>query len=163
MDFLATPEFWVAAAFIGFVALVIYMKAPAMVAKALDERADAIRSELEGAQRLREEAQAMLADYQRRQRDAVKECDAIIAQARADAESLIAESRIRLDETLARREQLAIDRIAQAEAQAQASIRAEAAQLVVAASREILAKQLEGAPGAGLVDAAIADLPKHLH
>jgi hypothetical protein len=81
MGFLATPEFWVAAAFVGFVALVIYMKAPGMVARALDERADAIRSELEGAQRLREEAQAMLADYQRRQRDAEKEAADIVAMA----------------------------------------------------------------------------------
>jgi F-type H+-transporting ATPase subunit b len=93
----------------------------------------------------------------------VKESEAIIAQARADAQTMISESRTRLDETLARREQQALDRIAQAEAQAQAAIRGEAAQLVVAASRDILARQLEGAPGESLVDAAIGDLPKHLH
>ncbi|MGF1627021.1 MAG: F0F1 ATP synthase subunit B [Alphaproteobacteria bacterium] len=155
-------EFWVAVAFAVTVLLIIW-KGGRPILKSLDDRAAKIRTELDAAEALREEAQHLLADYQRRQRDAVKECEAIIVQARADAESLIGESRARLDETLARREQLAIDRIAQAEAQAQASIRAEAAQLVVTASREILAKQLEGAPGASLVDAAIGDLPKHLH
>lgn len=159
---LQTPEFWVAVAFVVTVLLILW-KGGAPMLKSLDARAEKIRAELDAAEKLREEAQHLLADYQRRQRDAAKESDAIIAQARADAQVMIAESRARLDETLGRREQLALDRIAQAEAKAQASVRAEAAQLVVAASREILAKQLEGAAGNGLVEQAIAGLPKHLH
>jgi len=155
-------EFWVAVAFVVTILLIAWKGGRPML-KTLDDRAAKIRAELDMAEKLREEAQHLLADYQRRQRDAVKESEAIIAQARADAESLIADSRTRLDETLARREQLAMERIAQAEAHAQAEIRGEAAQLVVAASREILSKQLEGAPGASLVEAAISDLPKHLH
>lgn len=159
---LQDEKFWVAIAFVVTILLIVW-KGGRQIVKGLDDRADKIRSELDEAEKLREEAQHVLADYQRRQRDAVKECDAIIAQARADAETLIAESRTRLDETLARREQLALERIAQAEAHAQAAVRAQAAELVVAASREILAKQLDGAPGNSLVDAAVEELPKHLH
>jgi F-type H+-transporting ATPase subunit b len=159
---LQDAEFWVAVAFVVTVLLILW-KGGRPILKSLDDRAAKIRAELDAAEKLREEAQHLLADYQRRQRDAVKESEAIIAQARADAQTMITESRTRLDETLARREQLALDRIAQAEAQAQAAIRGEAAQLVVAASRDILARQLEGAPGESLVDAAIGDLPKHLH
>jgi F-type H+-transporting ATPase subunit b len=159
---LQSPEFWVAVAFVVTVLLILW-KGGRPILKALDARAEKIRAELDAAEKLREEAQHLLADYQRRQRDAVKESEAIIAQARADAQALIAESRTRLEDTLARREKLALDRIAQAEAQAQAAIRAEAAQLVVAASREILARQLDGEAGAALIDEAISSLPKHLH
>lgn len=155
-------EFWVAAAFVATVLLIIW-KGRRPILKTLDDRAEAIRAELDAAEKLREEAQHLLADYQRRQRDAVKESEAIISQARSEAESLIAESRTRLDETLARREQLAMERIRLAEAHAQAEIRTEAARMVVAASREILSKQLDGAPGDSLVDDAIKTLPSHLH
>ena len=159
---ISTEEFWVAVAFVVTVLLIVW-KGGKQITKMLDDRADAVRAELDAAEKLREEAQHLLADYQRRQRDAVKECEDIIAQARSEAESLITQSRAKLDDTLARRETQALDRIAQAEANAQAEIRARAARLVVDASREILAKQLQGAPGDALVDSAIQDLPKHLH
>lgn len=157
-----SEEFWVAVAFVVTVLLIAW-KGGRQILKMLDDRADAVRAELDAAEKLREEAQHLLADYQRRQRDAVKECEAIIVQARGDAESLITESRSRLEETLARREQQALDRIAQAEVNAQAEIRAQAARLVVEASRDILVKQLDGAPGDALIDGAIEGLPKHLH
>ncbi|MEZ5668408.1 MAG: F0F1 ATP synthase subunit B [Alphaproteobacteria bacterium] len=159
---LENPETWVAIAFVVTVILIVWKGGRSMM-KTLDDRAEAVRAELDAAEKLREEAQHMLADYQRRQRDAIKESEAIIAQARTDAEALIVDSRSKLEETLSRREQLALDRIAQAEANAQTEIRAQAAQMVIAASRQILAKQLDGAPGDALVDGAIKDLPKHLH
>ena len=155
-------EFWVAAAFVVTVLLIVW-KGGRQILKMLDDRAEVVRAELDAAEKLREEAQHLLAEYQRRQRDAARESEAIIAQARQEAEALITQSRARLDETLARRESQALDRIAQAEANAQAEIRARAARLAVEASREILARQLDGAPGDALVDSAIKGLPKHLH
>ena len=163
MGFLATPEFWVAAAFIGFVALVIYLKAPAIVAKALDERADAIRSELEGAQRLREEAQAMLADYQRRQRAAEKEAADIVTMAKQEAESFAAEARAKLEESLARRTKMAEEKIAQAEAQATKDVRAAAADAAIAAATALLADEVKGDKAAGLIDDGIKQLKGKLN
>src|SRR6202158_2692150 len=79
------PEFWVAIAFVIAVGLVLWKSAP-MIAKSLDERAARIKAELDEAQRLREDAERALADYQRRQRDALKDAEGIIAQAKAEAE-----------------------------------------------------------------------------
>lgn len=158
MDFLATPEFWVAVAFFGFVALVIYLKAPGMVAKALDERADAIRSELEEAQRLREEAQSMLADYQRRQRDAEKEAAGIVTLAKEEAESFATEARAKLEESLARRTKIAEEKIAQAEIQAMKDVRAAAADAAIAAATALLADEVKGDTAAGLIDDGIKQL-----
>lgn len=158
MDFLGTPEFWVAAAFVGFVALVIYMKAPGLVAKVLDDRADAIRTELEEAQRLREEAQAMLADYQRRQRDAEKEAADIVKLAKEEAQSFAAEARAKLEETLARRTRIAEDKIAQAEVQAMKDVRAAAADAAIAAAAALLAEEVKGDKAANLIDDGIKQL-----
>ena len=92
---LMTPEFWVAVAFFGFVGLLIYYRVPAMIGKALDDRAEAIRQELDEARRLREEAQELLADYQRKTREAEEEAKAIVEQARREAEALSAETSAR--------------------------------------------------------------------
>src|SRR5690606_343669 len=156
-------EFWVAAAFVGFVALVIYLKAPGMVARTLDERADAIRAELAEAQRLREEAQSMLAEYQRRQRDAEKEAADIVAMAKEEAESFAAESRAKLEESLARRTRIAEGKIAQAEVQAMKDVRAAAADAAIAAASALLADEVEGAKAAGLIDDGIKQLGNKLN
>lgn len=163
MDVLATAEFWVAVAFVGFVALVIYLKAPGMVARALDERADAIRSELEEAQRLREEAQAMLADYQRRQRDAEKEAADIVTLAKEEAESFATEARAKLEESLARRTRIAEEKIAQAEVQALKDVRAAAADAAIAAATALLAEEVTGDTAAGLIDDGINQLGNKLN
>ncbi len=157
------PTFWTAVAFFAFIGLVIYMKAPAMVAKALDDRAEAIKNELEEAQRLREEAQAMLAEYQRKQRDAEKEAQDIIAQAKDEAEALAAESKEKLEEMLARRTKLAEDKIAQAEAQALKDVRATAADVAVAAAQTLIAEQATGDVAEGLIDQSIEELKTKLN
>ena len=76
------PLFWVLVAFVAFLALLLYYKVPAIVAKALDDRADAIRKELDEARKLREEAQSLLSDYQRKAREAETEAQSIIEQAK---------------------------------------------------------------------------------
>lgn len=138
-----------------------YGKEP--VLKALDGRAGRIRSELEEAQRLREEAQSALATYQRRHRDAMKEAEEIIAHARDEAERQRERTLADLDESLKRREAMAMDRIAQAEAAALAEVRNTAIDVAIAATRTVLADQLDKAQSAALIDRAIEELPGKLH
>lgn len=154
----STPEFWVAVAFFGFVGLLIYYGVPGMITKALDDRADAIRKELDEARKLREEAQALLADYQRRTREAEEEAKAIVDQARRDAEALAAATRTALKETLERRTKLAEDKIARAETQALGEVRSAAVDAAVTAAERILRAKVTTDVDAGLVDQGIRDL-----
>jgi F-type H+-transporting ATPase subunit b len=160
---LETPEFWVAVAFVGFVGLLLYYKVPGMIGKALDERAEAIRKELDEARRLREDAQQLLADYQRKARGAEEEAQAIIVQARREAEVLAAETRQSLKETLERRTRLAEEKIARAEAQAVDEVRAKAVDSAVAAAEKVLKERVTPDVGAGLTDQSIHDLKRLLN
>src|SRR5688572_4650259 len=130
---LATPELWVLVSFVLFLALLVYYKIPNTLAKALDDRADRIRADLEEARRLREEAAQILADYQRKQRDAEKEAEDILAVARREAEFYAVESRKALSESLQRRLKLAEEKIARAEEQAIQEIRSKAVDAAIAA------------------------------
>src|SRR6185437_5250569 len=87
------PLFWVLVAFLAFVAIVLYYRVPAAISRMLDERADGIRKELDEARKLREDAQALLADYQRKAREAENEAQTIIDQAKREAEALAADAR----------------------------------------------------------------------
>jgi F-type H+-transporting ATPase subunit b len=149
------PETWVAVGFLLLVALAIYLKVPAMVVKALDARAARIKDELDEARRLREEAQALLAEYQRNQHEATREADAIIAQAREDAEAFARESATKLAESLDRRRRLAEEKIARAEADAIEDIRRRAADIAIAAAGHLLAGELPPAKAKSLVDDGI--------
>jgi len=160
---LLTAEFWVAVAFVAFVAILLYYKVPALLARALDDRAQAIRTELDEARRLREEAQALLADYQRKHRNAGQEAEAIVEQARREAEAFAAESRQSLTETLKRRGQHAEERIARAEADAVDEVRAAAVEMAIAAAEKILREQTAGAAGSQLIDESIRNLKGRLN
>ncbi len=159
---LMTPEFWVALAFVIFVALV-WKKAGQAIIGLLDSRAERIRQELDEAQRLREDAQSTLANYQRRQRDAIKEAEAIVAHAREEAERLRRQAETDLEAALKRRETQAMDRIAQAEAQALAEVRNLTIDIAMDASRKVLAQTIQADRQDALVDDAIRELPRHLH
>ncbi len=155
-------KFWVALAFVVTVAIIVW-KGGRGILKTIDDKTAAIKAELDEATRLREEAQRTLAEYQRKHQDAATEAEAIIAQAREEAELLANDAKKRLEESLQRREQQAMDRIAQAEANAEADVRRHAADLAVSIGRSVLSTQLKGAPGDKLVDDAIEKLPQHLH
>lgn len=159
---LSNPSFWVAVAFFGFLGLILYYQVPALVGKMLDDRADRIRAELDEARRLREEAQALLADYQKKREAAEEEAKAIVEQARREADSLASETRKGLIETLERRSKLAEDKIARAEAQALAEVRSVAVDTAIAAAERILQGQV-GPSGASLVDQSIRDLKGKLN
>ena len=160
---LGMAEFWVAVAFVAFLAILVYYKVPKLLAKALDERAEAIRKELDEARRLREEAQALLADYQKRHRNVGQEAEAIVDLARREAEAFAQETRASLKETLERRTKLAEDKIARAEAQAVDEVRASAIDVAVAAAERILREKMAGSGGAALIDQSIRDLKGRLN
>lgn len=159
----STAEFWVAVAFFGFVGLLAYYKVPALISKALDERADAIRSELDEARRLREEAQQLLADYQRRSREAEEEASAIIDQARREAEALASETRKGLNESLERRTKLAEEKIARAESQALTEVRAAAVDSAIAAAQRIIKSKVTPEVNERLVDQSVGELKRKLN
>ena len=152
---------WVA---LAILALMVYRPTARAVLSALDGRSARIKQELEQAQQLREEAQRMLAEYQRRQRDALSEAEEILTHARQEAERLKEKATADLDALLQRREAAALDRIAQAEQAAQNDVRMAAAELAVVAASRAVAEHLDGNPAvaAAMIDRAIEDMPKNL-
>jgi F-type H+-transporting ATPase subunit b len=160
---LSDPTFWVLVAFVLFLGLLWYLKVPGAVTKLLDDRAEKIGSDLDKAAKLREDAQALFADYQKKQRDALKEAEAIVAAARGEAERLSAQAAADLEASLKRREQLALQRIAQAEQQATADVRAAAVDLAMAATRKLLTEKIDRAGHEALIEGAIKELPGKLN
>jgi len=156
------PEFWVGVAFLIFVAVLVWQGAPALITKTLDARAARIRAELDEARRLRDEAQALLAEYQRKQRDAEKEAEDIVALAREEAQLYAADARRKLDEQLARRGAMAEAKIAQAEAQAVAEVRSRAAEVAVAAAARLIGEELSEAKAKQLIDDSIRNVGRRL-
>lgn len=159
----ADPTFWVATGFVAFFGLLIYKKVPGMIGAKLDERADKIRSDIEEAEKLREEAQALLADYQRKQRDAVKEAEAIVEAAKEEAARMAKQGQAKLKDSIKRREKQAMDRIAQAEAAAKIEIGRRTADIAIAATESVLAGSIKGAKATAMIDSAIEDLGKKLN
>ena len=156
-------EFWVAIAFVAFVLVLLYYRVPALIAKSLDDRAEAIRKELDEARRLREEAQNLLADYQKKHRNVSQEADTILELARGEAEAFAQETRANLKDMLERRTRQAEDKIARAEAQAVDEVRAAAIELAVAAAEKILREKASGAGGVSLIDQSIRELKGRLN
>ncbi|WP_119462115.1 F0F1 ATP synthase subunit B [Rhodospirillaceae bacterium SYSU D60014] len=162
MELLQDPRFWVAVAFVIFVVLVA-RPAGRMIGGNLDSRSSRIKAELDEARKLREEAQSLLADYQRKQRDALKEAEDVLAHAVAEAERMQREASANLDAALARRERMAMDKIAQAEAQAIADVRNRAVDVAIGATTRLLSDTIDAHQAGALVDSAITDLSKQLH
>ena len=155
--------FWVGAAFVLFVGILVYLKVPGMLTGALDERAKKISDDLDQARELREEAQVLLATYQRKQRDALKEAEEIIAHAKEEAMREAEQAEKKLDEAVARRQQAALNKIALAEAQAENEVRDTAIEIAIAAATAVVAQQVRGDRADALVDTAIQDLRRHLN
>jgi len=159
---LSNPETWVAIAFIIFVVLA---GKPLVrgIGKTLDARASRIKAELDEARALRDEAQKLLADYQKKQQEAMRDAEAIVRQARGEAERLKTEAAANLDAAFARREKMAMDKIAQAEAQAIADVRNHAIDVAIAAAEQLLKSMTDAQRGERLIDSAIAELERKLN
>jgi F-type H+-transporting ATPase subunit b len=157
------PEFWVLLAFVIFLGILAKFGVPKMALSALDERSDRIKQALDEAQRLRSEAQAVLAQYQKKRVEAEKEAQAIIVNARIEAERLAGEAKGKVEEFIARRTKMAESKIAQAEAQALADVHAAAADAAVAAAEKILVQTTHGAAADSLIANGIRDVKAKLN
>jgi F-type H+-transporting ATPase subunit b len=156
-------EFWVAAAFVIFVGILIYLGMHTKIVDILDQRAARIKSDLDAARTLKEEALALLTEYKRKQQEAEHEAVAIIAGAKAEAERMTIEATAKVQDILARRTRMAEAKIAQAEAQAVADVRAAAANAAVAAAEKILGRTVKGQLADELISKGIADIKSKLN
>ena len=157
------PTFWVLVAFIAFILTLVYMKVPGMVSKSLDARSAKIRADLDEAEALLKESQDLLASYQRNQQEAENEAEIIRLKARKEADRIIENGRIRLDESLKRREELTLERINQAEATAIEEIRYRIVGIAMNATRNLLSDKLSDARSQSLLNSAIKELPGKLN
>jgi F-type H+-transporting ATPase subunit b len=162
-ELLGDAEFWVAVAFVLFVAGMGYLGVHKMVAKSLDERADKIKAELDEARKLKDEAAQLLAEYQRKRQQAEAEAQDIIAAAKAEADRLAIEAKAKIEEFVTRRTKMAETKIAQAEAQATADVRAAAADAAIAAAEKILTQETKGQLAGELIAKGIDDVRKKLN
>ncbi len=156
-------ELWVAVAFAIFLAVLAKLGVHRMILGALDARSARIKAELDEARRVRDEAQALLAAYQRKRAEADREADAILVAAKQESERLAAEAKAKVEEFVVRRTKMAETKIAQAEAQALADVRAAAAEAAVGAAERILAETTKGKVGENLVAQGIRDLKPKLN
>ena len=154
--------FWVALAFVMFIA-VVYKPVSRKMAAVLDARAEKIKQELDEAVRLREEAQALLAGYERRQNEVLKEAEDILGHAREEAERQTRQAGEALEVFIRRREAQAVDRIARAEEEATADVRNAAVELAMATTRKLIISELKEDRAQALIDDAIAELGDKLH
>jgi F-type H+-transporting ATPase subunit b len=157
------PEFWVTVCFLIFLGVLWKFDVHRTVMAALDARRTRIKAELDDARRLREEAQALLAQSERRRREAESEADAIIASAKGEAEQLAGEAKAKVEEFIARRTKMAEAKITHAESQALADVRAAAAEAAVVAAEKILTATAKGKVADELIARGIKDLKSKLN
>ncbi|MFW8595759.1 F0F1 ATP synthase subunit B [Cribrihabitans neustonicus] len=160
---LANTDFVVVLAFLLFVGILLMAKVPSMLGKQLDGRSETIRKELEEARALREEAQTILASYERKQKEVQAQAEAIVAAARDEATRAADQAKADLEVSIARRINAAEEQIAAAEASAVKEVRDQAITIAVAAADEVISKQMTAAEANKLIDAAIADVDAKLH
>jgi F-type H+-transporting ATPase subunit b len=157
------PETWVAIAFVILMGVFAWLGVHRTVLTALDHRAQRIKAELDDARRLREEAAKLLADYQARRASAEREAQEIVTNARAEAERVAAEAKTRMEDFVARRTKTAENKIALAEAQALADVRAAAAEAAVAAASTVLSQSVKGPVADDLLAKGIAEVKAKLN
>ena len=155
---LTNAEFWVGVAFVLFVGLMVWVGVPKLVGKALDSQAEKIRAELAEAERLHHEAEQLLASIRHDRQEAEETAKQMLAYAEEEARRIEAEAHTRLEEQIRRQGELAQRKIAQAEAQAMAEVKAAAADLTAEAAAGVLAARLEGAKTDPLVDRALGEI-----
>lgn len=160
---LGNTNFVVTLGFLLFIVVLMYFKVPGMIGKMLDQRAEGIKSELDEARALREEAQAILASYERKQKEVQAQADRIVEAARKDAEDAAIQAKEDLKKSVARRLATAEEQIASAQASAEREVRDAAVSVAINAARKVIAEQMTATTGNKLIDAAIAEVDAKLH
>lgn len=162
-EVLMTDTFWAFIGLVLFLALVGYFKVPNLVIRSLDERAKRIKDELDEALRLREEAQELLAEYQRKRSEAEQDAQEIIAAAEHKVEAIIAEARMEVEKYIKNRNKLAEQKIAQAESEAIRMVSLSSIDLAISAAREIMAKELDSEKMDLLIQKTLIKMKAHPH
>lgn len=156
-------DFVVLIGFILFFSLLAYLKVPGMLGGLLDKRAEGIKSDLDEAKALREDAQTILASYERKQKEVQEQADRIVEAAKVEAQNAAAEAKEDLKQSIKRRLATAQDQIVSAQASAVKEVRDSAIVVAVAAANDVIAKQLTAADGNALIEDAIKDVAAKLH
>lgn len=162
MEFLKEPELWVGAGLVLFFAILIAFRVPALAAKQLDARSAKIRDALADAERLRDEAGIVLEGLTRRRAELEGQAARMLSDAQAEAKRLEADAKVKLEAQIARRTELADRRIALAESQAAAEVRAAAADLAASTAERVLAARTATMTSDPLVDRAIGEVGTRL-
>jgi len=160
---LANTDFVVFLGLVVFIGILIYFKVPGMIGGMLDTRAEGIQSELDEARTLREEAQTLLASYERKQREVQEQADRIVTAAKEEATIAADQARADLDVSLARRMASAEDQISNAQAAAIKDVRDQSITIAIAAARAVIADKMTAAQSNGLIDGAINEVEAKLH
>jgi F-type H+-transporting ATPase subunit b len=163
MDFLNNTEIVVTIGFLIFVGVLGYLKVPGLLASKLDHRAERIKADLAEARALREEAQALFASYERKQKEVKEQADEIVASARADAERAAEAAKEDIRRSVARRLSTATDQIDAAEKAAIRQIKDRAVNVAVAAASDVLRDRIKAQEGNAMIDTAIAEVGARLH
>lgn len=161
-DLLHNTTVWVAISFVIFIVLAVKL-AGKKITGALDAKIASIAAEIETAEKLRAETQALLNDIQQKQRDAQAEANRIVEAAKASALQIQKAAESELGESMARREAQLMDRLKRVEEKAMADIQNHAAELALQATREIVVKSMDDKTGKSLIDQAVASVAKHLN
>lgn len=160
---LSNTNFIVSIAFLLFIGVLVYFKVPGMIGGLLDKRAEEIQSDLVEARSLREEAQTLLASYERKQAQVQEQADRIVESARADAKAAAEQAKADLEKSITRRLAAAEEQIASAEASAVKAVRDQAISVAMSVAREEMARQMTKADASALIDASIEDVATKLH
>jgi F-type H+-transporting ATPase subunit b len=160
---LRNTNFIVLMAFILFIAILMYMKIPSKIGAMLDARADGIRSDLDEARALREEAQTLLASYERKQKEVQEQADRIVANARTEAERSAEASKDDIEASIARRLASAEEQLESARAAAIKDVQNRAVTVAVAAAKDVIASQMDAVRANALIDESIATVKAKMH
>lgn len=163
MDATAWATLWVAISLFIFLGVMVYVKAPGMLGKSLDERAERIRNELDEARKLREDARQLLAEYQRKRQEAEKEAEDIVASARREADAIVEDANKKTEEYIERRTALAEQKIEQAERDAVSDVRSSAVDIAVEAARHLLADKIDAKTSGELFKSSVAQVKSKLN
>lgn len=163
MDATSLASLWATVALFIFLGIVVYLKVPGMISKSLDARATKIRGDLDEARRLREEAQSLLAEFQKKRKEAEQEAADIVTAAKREAEMLLGEAHKKTDEYVARRTAMAEQKIAQAERDAVTEVRSSAVDIAIEAARKLLADNPEIKAGEELFKSSLKELKSKLN
>ncbi|MEL6683038.1 MAG: F0F1 ATP synthase subunit B [Pseudomonadota bacterium] len=160
---LANTDFVVTIAFLIFVGILVYFKVPGLVGGLLDKRADSIKAELDEAKALREEAQSLLASYERKQKEVQEQAERIVASAKEEATTAAAAAKDDIAASITRRLAAAEEQIASAQASAVKDVRDRAIAVAVGAAKDVMAQQMDAKSAGDMIDASIATVAERLH